>query len=122
MSPRNTPRSQGLGRALEAEVRRLGAEERRARWRARWCGLRAFWGRLEARAKRWAAVGAIVSMVGKPAWKLAIKVRALYRARSVAPAELPKTGTPTTALDFVPEPKPDATQSSGEPGSSQKPK
>lgn len=108
MPPRHTPRSQGLWEAHQAELDRLVGDERRARWRARWGRFRAFWGRLGAKAKRWAAVGALISTVGKPAWKLVLKARALYKARSVAPAELPKTGQPTVATDFVAEPKPAA--------------
>lgn len=120
MSPRRTPRSQKLGDAHQAEMKRLAAAERRSRWKARWDRLRASWGRLSHRLKRWAAAGTVIATLGKPVVKLALKARALYKARSVAPAELPKTGQPTTAMDFVPEPKPVAKPSSGAPPSSQK--
>lgn len=91
--------------AARAEAKRLAREARRASWRARWARLRAFWGRLGSKAKRWAAIGAVGSSLGKPAWKLVVKVRALYEARSIGRAELPKTGQPTTAMDFVAEPQ-----------------
>lgn len=121
MAQRHTPRLRKLreGPARE-EIARLAKEERRARWRARWARLRAFWGRLGSKAKRWAAIGAVTSSLGKPAWKLVVKVRALYEARSIGRAELPKTGQPTTAMDFVAEPKHAAPPLPGEPKSSKK--
>lgn len=106
--------------AARAEAKRLAQEERRARWRARWAALKAFWGRLGSKAKKWAAAGAVVSSLGKPAWKLVAKVRALYDARSIGRPELPKTGQPTMATDFVPEPKHEAPPLPGVPKSSKK--
>lgn len=120
MPPRRTPRSQGLWKAHQAELDRLGGEERRTRWRARWGRLRAFWGRLGTRAKRWAAIAALISTLGKPVVKLVLKIRELYLAGSIGPAELPKTGQPTTAMDFVPEPKPVVQPSPKDPRSSTK--
>lgn len=109
MSPRNTPRSRALGEAHQAELDRLGGEERRARWRARWGRLRAFWGRIGKKAKRLATAGTIVATLGKPIVKLGIWARAMYRAGEIGkPVLPPPTGTPTTALDFVPEPTPAA--------------
>lgn len=112
MSPRNTPRSQRLGEAQEAEAARLEEEERRTRWRRRWNALRASWGRFGRKAKGWAAAAAVASAVGKPIWWVVAKAHALYKAQSIAPAELPKTGIKTVATDFVPEPRP-AAQPSG---------
>lgn len=105
MSPRSTPRSQRLRDAHQAELDRLEGEERRARWRGRWNALRAAWGRLGKKAKGWSAGVALATTLGKPLWHLVVKAHALYKARSVAPAELPKTGVRTVATDFVPEPK-----------------
>jgi len=80
---------------------------RRARWQ-RPDALRPWDARLVAHAKRWTKVVSVVAgLVGAASALGGAAVKAWRYVRAggaTAPAELPKTGTPTTAMDFVSEP------------------
>jgi len=97
--------------AEQAELVELRSRARRDRWKRRLSHWEETLRRWERTAKRWAIVGSILSGAATGVAKL----HAYIEARRIPDAQLPAaTGTPTTAPDFVPEPKHDARPSSDE--------
>jgi hypothetical protein len=87
--------------AEQAELVELRRRDRRDRWRRRLSRWEETLRRWERTAKRWAIVGSILSGAATGVAKL----HAYIEARRIPDALPAPTGTPTTAPDFVPEPK-----------------
>ena len=90
-----------LDRIKEAQRADLRSAARRERWRRRLKGWEERLRVWERRGKRMAVIGSVLSGLATGVAKL----HGYIERRRLPPAELPATGQPTTAPDFVSEPK-----------------